>query len=145
MAERDVWDESASSRRAAKRFRTRWKAALVFERSTGRPIFHALTYDLSATGTSVQSDTTESVGTTLMVLLRPPPLPDVPQGVIKLQAKVVSAMGFRGSFRLGIAFADDGEAAKLRQVLGMLDNSTESLPSDPEADRLPTLLLDDDA
>lgn len=117
----------------------------MFERSSGRPIFHALTYDLSATGTSVQSDTAEAIGTALMVLLRPPPLPSIPQGVIRLQAKVVSAMSFRGSFRLGLAFADDGESAKLRQVLGMLDSSGENLPSDPDAERLPTLLLDDDA
>ncbi len=145
MAERDVWDESASTRRAAKRFRTRWKVALVFERSSGRPIFHALTYDLSATGTSVQCGTSEPVGSSLTLLLRPPPLPGIPQGVIKLQARVVSTMPFRGSFRLGLVFADDAELAKLGQVLGQLDTAKDSLPSDPEADRLPTLLLDDGA
>lgn len=145
MAERDVWDESSSSRRAAKRFRTRWKAALVFERSSGRPIFHALTYDLSATGTSVQCATCEATGSTMTVLLRPPPLPGVPPGVIKLQARVVSAMPFRGSFRLGLVFVDAAEMMKLQQVLDLLDTAKDSLPSDPEADRLPSLLLDDGA
>ena len=70
----DVWEDADSSRRVAKRYRTRWKVALVFDSQTHKPIFKTLTHDLSMNGTSVQNDTDENINTVLTLLLLPAPI-----------------------------------------------------------------------
>jgi hypothetical protein len=140
MQEIDLWDNVLLSKRGAKRFRTRWKVALVFDKSNGKPIFQTMTHDLSTDGTSVQSDQDCELNTALTLLLKPAPIGGVAQKIIKLQSVVMSSMPFRGGFRLGLRFIDDPEVAKLREVLERLDLSGDTLPSDAESDGLPKLL-----
>ena len=136
----DVWEDADSSRRVAKRYRTRWKVALVFDSPTNKPIFKTLTHDLSMNGTSVQNDTDENINTVLTLLLLPAPIDGIPQRIVKLKAVVMSSMPFRGGFRLGMSFIQDPELDKLRAIIGKFDLSGDSLPSDSQGDALPKLL-----
>jgi hypothetical protein len=136
----DVWEESPSSRRTATRYRTRWKAALVFDSSTGQPIFKTLTHDLSMNGTSVQKDTDEKIHTIMTLLLAPPAIEGAPQRIIRLKSVVMSSQPFRGGFRLGLSFIQDAELDKLKAVLGKHDLSGDTLPSDAHGEGLPELL-----
>lgn len=137
----DIWEDAPSSRRVATRYRTRWKVALVFDSSTGKPTFKTLTHDLSLSGTSVQKDTDEKIDTHLIVLLLPPPINGTPEKIIRLKSVVMSSLPFRGGFRLGLRFVPDPELDKLKAVFGKLDLSGDSLPSDSENEGLPQLLL----
>lgn len=139
MPSTDQWDEGPSVRRVAHRFRTRWKVALVFDGSPGKPIFKTLTYDLSMNGTSVQSDTDEPVHTVLTLLLMPPQTDGIPHKIVKLKSVVMSSTPFQGSYRLGMSFIQDPELDKLRAIMERFDLSGTSLPSDPEANALPKL------
>jgi hypothetical protein len=100
----DIWDNPAGSDRKNKRYLARWKVALVFDNATIKPIFQTLTHDLSMTGISVQYHSNEKVDTLLTVLLAPPPIDNIKQRVIKLKAVVLSAVAYRGGFRLGIYY-----------------------------------------
>jgi hypothetical protein len=60
--------------------------------------------------------------------------------MIRLKSKVMSSMPFRGSFRLGMSFIHDSELDKLHAILGGLDLSGDSLPSEPQEEGLPKLL-----
>ncbi|MCX7165790.1 MAG: PilZ domain-containing protein [Rhodocyclales bacterium] len=139
MPTSDAWEDFQSPRREAKRYRTRWKASIVFDGSPGKPIFKTLTLDLSMNGTSLQSDTDEKIHTVLTLLLLPPPIDGIPQRIVKLKSVVMSSMPFRGSFRLGMSFIQDPELDRLRALLGKLDLSGDSLPSDQQEDSLPKL------
>ena len=136
----DVWEDAPSSRRGATRYRARWKVALVFDGPAGKPIFKTLTHDLSMNGTSVQNDTDEEIHTVLTLLLLPPSLDGTPQRIVKLKSVVMSSMSFRGGFRLGLSFIQDPELDKLRAILGKLDLSGDSLPSDSHGEELPELI-----
>lgn len=140
MPTADAWENAQDSRRGAKRYRTRWKVSIVFDGSPGKPIFKTFTHDLSMDGTSVQNDTDEKIHAAVTLLLLPPPLAGIPQRIVKLKSVVMSSMPFRGGFRLGLRFIQDPELDKLRAILGKLDLSGDSLPSDPEEDGLPKLL-----
>jgi hypothetical protein len=141
----DAWESAPSSRREAKRYRARWKVAMVFDGASGRPIFHTLTHDLSLNGTSVQSASDEKPETALTLLLAPPPIEGTPQKVLRLKAVVMSTSPFRGGFRLGMSFVQDAELDKLFEQLGKYDLSGDDLPSDPQEDALPSLDLGDAA
>jgi len=141
MPTSDAWEEAPpSSRREAKRYRARWKVSLVFDGSPGKPIFQTLTHDLSTNGTSLQNNADEKIHSVLTLLLLPPPIDGTPQRIIKLKSVVMSSMPFRGGFRLGLSFVQDPELDKLRALIGKLDLSGDSLPSDPEESALPKLL-----
>jgi hypothetical protein len=118
-------------RRKTKRYQARWKAALAFDSTTNKPIFHTQTHDLSMNGTSVQSHADEALNTLLTVLLVPPVLEGIPQKIFRPKAVVVSSRPYRNGFRLGLNFIPDNELTKLRGVLEGLDLSGESLPSEP--------------
>ena len=135
----DVWEETPISRRKARRYRARWKVGLVFDNSPGKPIFQTLTHDLSLTGTSVQSNTDEPVHTVLTLLLLPPRVDGAPQRMIKLESVVMSSMPFRGGFRLGMRFLENPELDKLKASFEKFDLSGDSLPSDPQGEKLPSL------
>ena len=137
----DGWEQAESSRREAKRYRARWKVAIVFDGSPGKPMFKTLTHDLSMNGTSLQCDTDEKPHTALTLLLRLPPIDGIPPRVVKIKSVVMSSMPFRGGFRLGMSFIQDPELDKLREILGTFDLAGDNLPSDPEGDELPKLLL----
>lgn len=139
MQDLDLWDNVLLSKRGAKRFRTRWKVALVFDKSNGKPIFQTMTHDLSTDGTSVQSDQDCELNTDLTLLLMPTTSDGVRQKIVKLKSVVMSSMPFRGGFRLGLRFIQDPELDKLRAVLETLDLSGDTLPSDAEVNGLPKL------
>jgi hypothetical protein len=138
----DIWDDVNVSHRGAKRYRTRWKVALVFSGGTGKPTLKTMTYDLSTNGMSVQGPAEEPTQTPAIVLLRQPPNQDAGQKVIKLKAVIASCIPFRGSFRLGLSFIQDEGLDELQRALEQYDLSSDSLPSDPEADALPSLDID---
>lgn len=135
----DIWDDGPASQRKDRRYLARWKAALVFDHTTAKPIFHTLTHDLSMNGISVQYHAQEKVDTVLTVLLAPPPLDGVQQRIVRLKAKVVSSVPFRGGFRLGMNFIEDAELGKLRNNFEMFVATEDSLSSYPEGDAFPTL------
>ena len=112
----------------------------MFDGSPGKPIFQTLTHDLSTNGTSLQNNADEKIHSVLTLLLLPPPIDGTPQRIIKLKSVVMSSMPFRGGFRLGLSFVQDPELDKLRVLIGKLDLSGDSLPSDPEESALPKLL-----
>ena len=139
MPDSDAWEDVQSPRRGAKRYRARWKASIVFDDSPGKPVFQTLTHDLSMNGTSLQSDTDEKIHSVLTLLLLPPPIDGTAQRIIRLKSVVMSSTPFRGGFRLGLSFVQDPELDKLRALIGKLDLSGDSLPSDPEEGALPKL------
>jgi hypothetical protein len=141
MTKPDIWDTAQGSQRGSNRYLARWKVALVFDNTTKKPIFQTLTNDLSASGISMQYHSEEKVHTVLTLLLAPPPIDGVNQKIIKLKAVIMSSVPFRGSYRLGMSFIQDGELDKLRENLGKYALTGESLPSDPEDDAFPKLFF----
>lgn len=119
-------------RRKIKRYQTRWKAALVFDSSTNKPVFHTLTSDLSLEGTCVHNQADEPINSVFTLLLVPPAVVDASQTIIRLKAVVMSSTPFRNGFRLGLCFIHDRELVRLRTCLEGLDLSGESLPSEPD-------------
>lgn len=141
MGTSDVWDNAPGSQRKGTRYLARWKVMLVFDSATNKPSFKTMTNDLSSTGVSVQYHSEEKAHTVLTLLLSLPPIQNIPRKTIRLKAEVISAIPFRGGFRLGMKFIQDAEVDKLRQCLGMYADSDGQLCSDPEADEFPTLDL----
>lgn len=119
-------------RRKIKRYQTRWKAALVFDSTTNKPVFHTLTTDLSLEGTCVYNQVDETLNSVFTLLLVPPAVIDSSQQIIRLKAVVMSSTPFRNGFRLGLCFIHDRELIRLRAVLESLDLSGETLPSEPD-------------
>jgi hypothetical protein len=94
-------------RRKHKRYQVRWKAAVVFDRSTERPVLHTETFDLSAGGGAIRTgygDLTNSVVT--LLLAQPPRQPGEQPRMLKLQAKIVSTAQTPGKadYRHGMSF-----------------------------------------
>jgi hypothetical protein len=94
-------------RRKHKRYQVRWKAAVVFDRATERPVLHTETFDLSAGGGAIRTgygDLTNSVVT--LLLAQPPREPGEQPRMLKLQAKVVSTAQTPGKsdYRHGMSF-----------------------------------------
>jgi hypothetical protein len=139
MKTSDVWDSPTGSDRKNKRYLARWKVALVFDNTTTQPIFQTLTHDLSMTGVSVQYHSNEKPDTILTLLLAPPPIDNIKQRVIKLKAVVLSAVAFRGGFRLGMNFIPDAELEKLRAIIGKYVTEDEESLVSPEGNDFPTL------
>ncbi len=137
----DVWDTTPSSQRKNTRYLARWKAALVFDNATNKPIFQTLTHDLSMHGISLQYHSQERLQSVLSLLLAPPPINGIPQKIIKLRAMVVSSIPFRGAFRLGMTFIQDAELEKLQTNFDLYVVSEDSLISHPEAEAFPKLDL----
>lgn len=94
-------------RRKHKRYQVRWKAAVVFDRSTERPVLHTETFDLSAGGGAIRTsygDLTNAVVT--LLLAQPPRQPGEQPRMLKLQAKIVSTAQTPGKadYRHGMSF-----------------------------------------
>lgn len=64
--------EYKEHRRKSKRYPIQWKAAVVFDRSTGKPTLHTQTDDLSAGGAAIHSDYSDITGSTVTLLLAQP-------------------------------------------------------------------------
>jgi hypothetical protein len=96
-------------RRKHKRYPVRWKAAVVFDRSTERPVLHTETFDLSAGGGAIRTDYGDLTGSTVTILLaQPPRQPGEQPRMLKLQAKIVSSAQTPGKagYRHGMSFVN---------------------------------------
>lgn len=99
--------EFKEHRRKHKRFPVRWKAAVLFDRATERPILHTETFDLSYGGGAIRTNYGDLTGTMITLLLAQPPTQAGEQPkMIKVQAKVVSSAQAPGKsgYRHGISF-----------------------------------------
>jgi hypothetical protein len=105
---------NAATRRKNKRHPVRWKAAMVFDKTAGKPIIHTETEDLSLGGAAILSNEKDLMGTTLTLLLAQPPVNgDAAPKMLKARAMVVSTIQKPGDtgFRHGLKFfrnPDDG-------------------------------------
>jgi hypothetical protein len=94
-------------RRKHKRYPVRWKAAVVFERSTERPVLHTETFDLSLGGGAIRTDYGDLTGSIVTILLaQPPRQPDEQPRMLKIQARVVSSAqtSSKPAYRHGMSF-----------------------------------------
>jgi len=94
-------------RRKHKRYQVRWKAAVVFDRATERPVLHTETFDLSAGGGAIRTAYGDLTGSVVTILLaQPPRAPGEQPRMLKLQAKIVSSAQTPGKadYRHGMSF-----------------------------------------
>jgi hypothetical protein len=122
--------EFKEHRRQSKRYRVRWKAAVVFDKAAERPVLHTETHDLSAGGAAIASDYGDLTGTFITLLLAQPGAPDQTSKMLKVRAKVVSCVPSAGKpgFRHGLSFVrspDDG--------LGVLEDLLKASSGDQPA------------
>ena len=119
--------EHRDRRRKFKRYPARWKVAVVFDPTDGKPTLHTDTQDLSVGGTAVVSPYGDLTGSLATLLLARPIRPEAePAKVIKLRAQVVSSVQVpsMSGFRHGLQFVpskDDGLS-----VLADIINNAES-------------------
>ena len=133
--------EYKEHRRKHKRFPVRWKAAVVFDRATERPILHTETFDLSYGGGAIMTNYGDLTGSMITLLLAQPPTQagDQPK-MIKVQAKVVSSAQAPGKsgYRHGICFirspAEDLE--RFEELLACATSPAASVT--PSAATMPT-------
>jgi hypothetical protein len=113
--------ESNEHRRKSKRYRVRWKAAVVFDQAAGKPILHTETQDLSAGGAAIRSDYGDLTGTHVTLLLAQPGAAEQTSKMIKVRAKVVSCVATppRPGFRHGLSFvrSPDDALSALEELL----------------------------
>ena len=125
--------ESKEHRRKAKRYPVRWKAAVVFDKSTGRPVLHTQTQDLSAGGAAIVIEHGDMAGSTVTLLLAQPQNGSTePPKMLKVRAKVVSGteMRNRNGYRYGLSFfrsPDDG-LDMLEELLTTAMNAAQPAP-----------------
>ncbi len=107
--------ESKEHRRKSRRYPVRWKAAVVFDQSAGKPVLHTQTQDLSAGGAAIVSEHGDIAGTVVTLLLAQPSNGGgEPPKMLKVRAKVVSGVETRKKppgYRYGLSFfrsPDDG-------------------------------------
>jgi len=106
--------ENKEHRRKSKRYPVRWKAAVVFDKTDGKPILHTQTEDLSTGGAAIRSNYGDLTGTVITLLLaHAAPQGGEPPKMLKLRARVVSSVQSPAAtgFRHGLSFvqsADDG-------------------------------------
>lgn len=99
--------EHKEHRRKHKRYPIRWKAAVVFDKSTVRPILHTETFDLSAGGGAIRTEYGDLTGSIVTILLAQlPRQPGEQPRMLKLQAKIVSTSQRPGKagYRHGMSF-----------------------------------------
>lgn len=106
--------ENKEHRRKSKRYPVRWKAAVVFDKTDGKPILHTQTEDLSTGGAAIRSNYGDLTGTVITLLLaHAAPQGGEPPKMLKIRARVVSSVQSPATtgFRHGLSFvqsADDG-------------------------------------
>jgi len=124
-------------RRKTNRYPARWKIAVVFDKSDGKPILHTHTVDMSSGGAAIISDHDNLTGTVVTVLLAQPSSGSkAPPKMLKARARVVSSVEVPPGkgYRLGLSFvAPPGESAEsLEQLLAEAHEMGEN-PTAPEA------------
>jgi hypothetical protein len=99
--------EHKEPRRKHKRYKVRWKAAVVFDRATGRPVMQTETHDLSLGGGAIRTEYGDLTGSVVTLLLALPPRHDnEPPRMLKIQAQAVSSVPTPGKprYRHGLSF-----------------------------------------
>ncbi len=134
-------------RRSSKRFQVRWRSGVVFDRASGRPVFHTQTQDLSSGGAAITTEYADLTGTEITLLLAQPQRnSDTAPKMVKVRARVVSSVQVDGknAYRHGLSFipsSDDGLAvlAKLLEEMSAepvraasAANAPPTPPPDPE-------------
>ena len=106
--------ENKEHLRKSKRYPVRWKVAVVFDKTGGKPVLHTQTEDLSIGGAAIRSNYGDLTGSLVTLLLAHPVRHsgEVPK-MLKISARVVSSVQPPGvsSFRHGLSFVrsnDDG-------------------------------------
>jgi len=119
--------EFKEHRRKSKRYRVRWKAAVVFDKVAERPILHTETQDLSAGGAAIRSEYGDLTGTYITMLLAQPGPPEHTPKMLKVRAKVVSCVPTppKPGFRHGLSFVRSPDDA-----LTALEDLLKVSPSD---------------
>lgn len=99
--------EKKEHRRESKRFPVCWQAAVVFDKSDGRPVLHTQTQNLSSSGAAIHSEHEDLKGSRVTVLLAHPPLREgeTPR-MLKVRARIVSSVRVpkKPGFRHGLRF-----------------------------------------
>jgi len=124
--------EYKEHRRKSKRYRVRWKAAVVFDKTTERPVLHTETQDLSTGGAAIRSEYGDLTGTYITLLLAQPGPPDQTTKMLKVRAQIVSCVPTppKPGFRHGLSFVrspDDGLSA-LEELLKASSDDEPPLP-----------------
>ena len=114
--------ESKEHRRKHKRYKVTWKAAVVFDRATNRPILHTETFDLSLGGGAIRTEYGDLTASVITLLLAQPPRPGEAQPrMLKVPARVVSSAQTPGKagYRHGLSFirADNDGLDGLEELL----------------------------
>jgi hypothetical protein len=132
--------EHPDRRRKFNRYRTRWKVAVVFDQTDGRPTLHTETRDLSAGGAAIVSTYGDLTGSLVTLLMARPTRPGVePPKLIKLKAQVVSSIhvpsmpGYRHGLRF-IPSPGDG----LSLLAGVISAAESAQRSAAQTDARPT-------
>jgi hypothetical protein len=122
--------EAKEHRRKSKRYRVRWKAAVVFDPGVGRSIFHTETQDLSSGGAAIRSDYGDLTGTHITLLLAQPGPVEQTARMLKVRAKVVSCVPTppKPGFRHGLSFVRSPDDA-----LSALDALLQAQPGEQAA------------
>lgn len=104
--------EYKEHRRKSKRYPVRWKTAVVFDKTQGKPTLHTQTLDLSAGGAAIACEYEDLAGTTVTLLLAQPAPAGEPPRMLRVRAKVVSSNNAKKPHvRHGLSFLrgpDDG-------------------------------------
>jgi len=94
-------------RRKSKRYPIKWKAAVVFDKSVGRPVLHTETHDLSSGGAAIRSDYADLTGSYITLLLAQPGVQTGETSkMFRVRARVVSCVQTPPTpgFRHGLSF-----------------------------------------
>lgn len=136
--------KNADLRRRASRYPLRWKAAVVFDHSQGKPVVHTQTQDLSVVGAAILSNHGDLTGSIVDLLLAYPARKGGKSPkVLKVRARVVSTVRTPGMshYRHGLSFMrspDDGLDI-LDEILSAASAPEAILAVSPEGDRLAQL------
>jgi len=99
-------------RRKSKRYPLRWNAAVVFDKSDGKPILHTQTEDLSVGGAAIRSNYGDMTGSVITLLLAHTVSQsgEAPK-ILKIRARVVSSVQSPATpgFRHGLSFVQSAE------------------------------------
>lgn len=129
-------------RRKANRYPARWKVAVVFDKSDGKPILHTHTVDMSSGGAAIISDHDNLTGTVVTVLLAQPASGSrEPPKMLKARARIVSSVEVPPGkgYRHGLSFvAPPGESAEsLEQLLAAAHEGAEAVAAATAAPAAP--------
>lgn len=135
--------ENKEHRRKSKRYPVRWKTAVVFDKTEGKPVLHTQTEDLSIGGAAIHSNYGDLTGSLVTLLLAQPVRHsgEVPK-MLKIRARVVSSVQSPAvsGFRHGLSFVrsnDDGLDI-LAEFLGAAESARPGGAATPAAPATPS-------